>query len=69
MDLTKGPSSLRSIDTKVQVGVTADIDGSDDIVLAGVKDGITKFNVTTGEHEYLAKWWVGQADEEKKTKE
>ena len=67
VSLSKGPSSLRSIDTKLPVGVTADIDGVEDIILTGCKDGITKFNLSTSEHEYLAKWWAGHSDEQSKT--
>ena len=41
------------------VGVTADIEGSDDnIILTGAKDGITKFNLDTGKHEYITKLWT-----------
>lgn len=53
VDLSKGPSSLQTVNTGMAIGVTADIQDSDDIVLAGAKDGITKFNVKTGEHKYV----------------
>jgi hypothetical protein len=39
------------------VGVTADIEGRDDIILTGAKDGITKFDLTCGKHEYITKLW------------
>ena len=57
VDLTKGPSSLRTIGTGVSIGVTADIEGLDEVILAGAKDGITKFNLQSAEHEYLAEFW------------
>lgn len=41
----------------MSIGVTADIEGSDEVILAGAKDGITKFNITTAKHEYVAKYW------------
>lgn len=49
------------------VGVTADIDGVDSSkeILCGAKDGVTKFNLETGEHEYIAKYWQGSDAEEK----
>ena len=57
MDLSKGPSSLKVIDTSISIGVTADIEGSAEVILAGAKDGITKFNVQSARHEYVAKFW------------
>lgn len=57
VELTRGPESLTTIDTGMAVGVTADIEGRDDILLAGAKDGITKLSLTTGKHEYIAKFW------------
>lgn len=67
IDLNKGPSSLRTVDTGQPIGVTADIEGVDSsrIVLAGAKDGITKFNLETGEHEYVVKYWSGPQAQEK----
>lgn len=67
IDLTKGPDSVRIIDTKQPIGVTANIQGVDssEIILAGAKDGVTKFNLKTGEHEYVAKYWKGPDAEEK----
>ena len=43
------------------VGVTADLEGVDSsqIILCGAKDGVTKFNLKTEEHEYVAKYWGG----------
>jgi hypothetical protein len=66
VDLSKGPESLRTIDTGMAVGVTADIEGSDDnIILTGAKDGITKFNLDTGKHEYITKLWAENEGPEK----
>lgn len=49
------------------IGVTVDIEGVDssEVVLAGAKDGVTKFNLKTGSHEYVAKYWNGAQAEEK----
>ena len=57
VDLSKGPSSLKVINTTISIGVTADIEGSAEVILAGAKDGITKFNVHSARHEYVAKFW------------
>ncbi|KPI45882.1 uncharacterized protein AB675_665 [Cyphellophora attinorum] len=45
LDLNKGPSSFRTIDTHIPIGVTADIAGEDSskVILTGSKDGVTKF--------------------------
>jgi hypothetical protein len=61
INLAEGGGSLRAIDTKMPVGVTADIEGIDssEVILTGAKDGVTKFNLVTGEHEYIAKYWNG----------
>jgi hypothetical protein len=49
------------------IGVTANIEGVDssEVILAGAKDGVTKFNLKTGEHEYVAKYWTGSNAEDK----
>ena len=67
IDLNKGPSSLTTIDTGMPVGVTADLDGVDsrEVILTGAKDGVTKFNLKTGEHTYVAKYWSGPDAEDK----
>lgn len=67
IDLHKGPGSLRTIETGMPVGVTADIEGVDssEIILTGAKDGVTKFNLNTGQHEYIARYWSGQDAQEK----
>ena len=67
IDLAKGPDSVKIIDTKMPVGVTANIEGVDssEVVVTGAKDGVTKFNLKTGEHEYVAKYWSGPDAEDK----
>ncbi|RMZ75876.1 hypothetical protein DV737_g5082, partial [Chaetothyriales sp. CBS 132003] len=69
VDLDRGPASIKTIDTGMPVGVTADIDGTDssEVILTGAKDGVTKFNLQTQKHEYVAKYWSG-VDAEEKTK-
>jgi len=49
------------------IGVTVDIEGVDSskVVLAGAKDGVTKFDLQTGQHEYVAKYWSGEQAENK----
>lgn len=67
VNIDRGPSSLREVDTKQPVGVTVDIQGVDSAktILVGAKDGVTKFDLTTGEHEYVAKYWSGTQAQEK----
>jgi hypothetical protein len=68
--LKKGPSSTRTIETGTPIGVTADLEGIDssEIILAGVKDGVTKFNLNTEQHEYVAKYWTSSVDAQDKTR-
>lgn len=70
VDLHKGPGSTRIIATGTPIGVTADIEGIDssDTILAGVKDGVTKFNLRSGRHEYVAKYWDSGVDAQDKTR-
>ena len=67
IDLYTGPESIKTIETGMPIGVTADIEGVDSskIVLTGAKDGVTKFNLDTGRHEYVAKYWTGVDAQEK----
>lgn len=65
MDLAKGADSLRTIDTGMAVGVTADIEGRKDVILTGAKDGVTTLDLKTGEHEYIAKFWTENEGPEK----
>lgn len=55
------------MDTDVPIGVTADIEGVDssEIILAGAKDGVTKFNIKTGKHDYINRYWSGSDAQEK----
>lgn len=64
MDLNQGPESLRSIDTGVPLGITADIEGQESVILVGAKDGVSKFDLTTGKHEYIAKFFPGREQSE-----
>jgi hypothetical protein len=61
VDLNLGPDSIQTFDTGMPVGVTADLEGVDssETILCGAKDGVTKFNLKTGKHEYVAKYWSG----------
>jgi sugar lactone lactonase YvrE len=81
VNLTQGPSSLRTIDTQMPIGVTADIAGVDPSTcfLCGAKDGVTKFYLPdentdgansqqVGRHEYVAKYWAGLSDAEAEDK-
>jgi hypothetical protein len=63
--LAKGPQSLRTVDTGMAVSVTADIEGRDDIILTGAKDGVTKFDLETAKHEYITKLWAEGEGSEK----
>lgn len=64
VDLHKGPGSVREIDTGEPIGVTVDIEGVDSskVVLAGSKYGVSKFNLETGNHEYVVKYWPASAE-------
>jgi sugar lactone lactonase YvrE len=46
----------------VPVGITADIEGQEDIILVGAKDGVSKFDLSTGKHEYIAKFFPGKEE-------
>lgn len=61
IDLDKGPESVNTIETSIPIGVTTDLEGIDsaEVILTGAKDGVTKFNLKTGQHEYVAKYWNG----------
>ena len=65
VDLEKGPGSLQTINTEMALGVTADIEGRNDIILTGGKDGVTKFDPMTGKHEYLTSLWAESEGPEK----
>ncbi len=55
---------MKSIDTGVPIGVTADIEGEDDVILVGAKPGVSKFHLRTGKHEYIARFFPGKEDSE-----
>lgn len=67
INLHEGPGSAKEIDTGMPIGVTVDIEGVDSsrTVLAGAKDGVTKFDLTTGQHSYVAKYWSGEGSANK----
>jgi hypothetical protein len=65
VELAKGPESLQTVDTGMAVSVTTDIEGRDDAILTGAKDGVIKFHLETGEHEYITKLWSGIEGPEK----
>ncbi|ETN38629.1 uncharacterized protein HMPREF1541_06666 [Cyphellophora europaea CBS 101466] len=66
LDLRAGPSSLRTISTSMPVGVTADLAGVDPTheILCGAKDGVTRFDLRTGQHAYVARFWQNVTDEQ-----
>ena len=51
---------MRTVDTRIALGVTADAEGLDGTIVAVAKDGFTKFDPETGKHEYLRKIWDAQ---------
>ena len=70
IDLAKGPESLLTVDTNMPVSVTADLEDEnpDENILVAAEDGVTKFNLQTGEHNYVAKYWTGHPEIQDKTR-
>ncbi|KFZ13615.1 hypothetical protein V502_06523 [Pseudogymnoascus sp. VKM F-4520 (FW-2644)] len=64
IDIAEGPSSLKTIDFDIPVGVTADIEGIDskDKILIGGKAGIAILDRSTGKYEYIKRFY-DDADE------
>lgn len=64
IDIAEGPSSLKTIDFDIPVGVTADIEGVDskDKILIGGKAGIAILDRSTGKYEYIKRFY-DDADE------
>ncbi|KAL5351686.1 rRNA-processing protein cgr1 [Pseudogymnoascus australis] len=64
IDIAEGPSSLKTIDFDIPVGVTADIEGVDskDKILIGGKAGIAILDRNTGKYEYIRRFY-DDADE------
>ncbi|KFY32489.1 hypothetical protein V493_00149 [Pseudogymnoascus sp. VKM F-4281 (FW-2241)] len=64
IDIAEGPTSLKTIDFDIPVGVTADIEGidSNDKILIGGKTGIAILDRNTGKYEYIKTFYDG-ADE------
>ncbi|MCJ1311123.1 hypothetical protein MMC25_004793 [Agyrium rufum] len=66
IDLNKGPSSLRTLELENSVGITADIEGSDeDEIAVGAKYGYATLKRSTGELKYLKKIWDREDEREK----
>ena len=68
VDIARGPSSLKTVDTGMSIGVTADIENEDEVILAGAKDGITRFNTKTSQHQHVAKFWNEKDGRDKEKK-
>ena len=66
INLKEGPSSLRTIDTEASIGVTADVEGSEDLFIAATKYGFAKMDRTTGKFHYLRKAWEGEEQDKPK---
>jgi sugar lactone lactonase YvrE len=67
IDLNKGPSSLRTIQLDMPVGVTADIEGIDPqkkILIAG-KSGIAVLDMDTEKYEYLTHFLESRDNDER----
>jgi len=63
VDLAEGPSSLKQFDLEESFGTTADIEGYQDVIIAGGKRGYYTFNTSTGEARLIKEMWT---DEERK---
>lgn len=59
IDLAEGPSSLKTIDFDIPVGVTADIEGVDskEKILIGGKTGIAILDRSSGKYEYIKRFY------------
>lgn len=68
VDLTAGPSSLKTLDLPFSIGVTADIEGVDSSkkILVGGKSGVGILDRQTGEVEILKKYFEDDDVKEKK---
>jgi hypothetical protein len=65
INLKEGPSSLRTVETEASVGVTADIEERDDLLICA-KYGFATMDRTTGKFGYLSKVWEGEDSEKPK---
>ncbi|KAK2761339.1 hypothetical protein FQN54_001861 [Arachnomyces sp. PD_36] len=63
VNLKEGPSSLRSLNFDVSIGVTADIEGSE-LLAVGAKHGFATVNHETGEFKYIKRVWNNEQDGE-----
>lgn len=59
IDLALGPSSLKTIQLDMPVGVTADIEGVDpqEKILVGGKTGLAVLDRETGRYQYLTRFY------------
>ncbi|OJJ44565.1 hypothetical protein ASPZODRAFT_134646 [Penicilliopsis zonata CBS 506.65] len=61
MDLAKGPSSLKVVETPTSIGVTANLANTEDVyknkIAVGAKQGFALANRETGELTFLRKAW------------
>jgi sugar lactone lactonase YvrE len=68
VDLNQGPSSHNVKDLDISIGTTADLDGDNEYFIFGGKHGYGKMNRQTGGHEYIKRYWEGEADQSDKEK-
>jgi hypothetical protein len=66
VDLASGPSSLKSIQFDIPVGMTADIEGVDskEKILIGGKTGIAVLDRKTGKYEYIKRFYDNKIDDD-----
>jgi sugar lactone lactonase YvrE len=67
VDLGVGPSSLRTLQLDMPVGVTADIEGVDSSrkILVGGKSGVSVLDRETGKYELLKKYYDSEEETER----
>lgn len=67
VDLTVGPSSLKTLQLDMPVGVTADIEGVDSSkkILVGGKSGIYVMERETGKHQLLKRFYDTEERDER----
>ncbi|KAF9888809.1 hypothetical protein FE257_008385 [Aspergillus nanangensis] len=63
LDLTKGPDSLKTLDTSASIGVTVNIQDTPDQIAVAAKNGFAVVNRTTGELSYIRKAWDNEQDD------
>ncbi|KAF4622803.1 hypothetical protein G7Y89_g14222 [Cudoniella acicularis] len=67
VDLTIGPSSLKTLQLDMPVGVTADIEGVDSskTILVGGKSGVYTLDRETGKYEFLKRYYDTEERDER----